>query len=81
MVQRVTNPASIHEDVGSIPGTTQWVKDLALLWLWYRLAAAALIGPLSWELPYVAGAALKRKTNYSITHIYNFIFFIFLNQK
>ena len=30
--QRLTNPARIHEDVGSIPPLTQRVKDLALLW-------------------------------------------------
>ena len=29
------------------------------MWLWCRLAATALIGPLAWELPYAAGAALK----------------------
>ena len=35
-------------------------SDLAWLWLWRRLAATALIGPLAWEPPYAAGAALKR---------------------
>ena len=36
-------------------------SDLALLWLWYRLAAIALIGPLAWEPPCAMGAALKRQ--------------------
>ena len=65
------------EDVGLIPGLTSWVRDLlvavscgvghrrgsdaALLWLWSGLAAVALIRPLARELPYAAGAALKRK--------------------
>ena len=31
------------------------------LWLWRRPAAAALIQTLAWELPYAAGAALKRQ--------------------
>ena len=34
--------------------------DPALLWLWYKLGATALFLPLAWELPYVAGVALKR---------------------
>ena len=36
-------------------------SDLALLWLWHRLPAAALIGPLAWEPPYTSGAVLKRQ--------------------
>ena len=77
MAQWVTNAISIHEKMSSILGLTQRVKglallkaysigcrcslDLLLLWLWHRLEAAALIGPLAWELPYIVGAALKRK--------------------
>ena len=32
----------------------------ALLWLWRRPAAAALIRPLAWEPPYAAEAALEK---------------------
>ena len=30
VAQQLTNPTSIHEDMGSIPGLTLWVKDLVL---------------------------------------------------
>ena len=67
----------MHEDVHSIPGLSQWVRDLVLLravvyvaevpwiptllWLWCRLPAAALIQPLVQEPPYSVSVALKSK--------------------
>ena len=56
-----TNPTRNHEVVGSTPGLAQWVKDLALLWLWCRSAAVAPTGPLAWEPPYAVGVSLRSK--------------------
>ena len=36
-------------------------SDLAWLWLWRRLAAAALIGPQAWEPPHAKHVALKKE--------------------
>ena len=35
-------------------------SDPALLWLWRRPGATALIGPPAWEPPYAAGVALEK---------------------
>ena len=37
--------------------------DPMLLWLWHRLVATALFGPLAWEPPYALGVALKKNNN------------------
>ena len=55
------DPTRNHEVLGLIPGLPQWVKDLALLWLWCRPAAVAPIRPLAWEPPYAMGAALEKE--------------------
>ena len=68
-----TNPTSIQEYVGLIPGLAQWVRDPiamscgaglrggldpTLLRLWHRTAAVAPIRPLAWNPPYITGVAL-----------------------
>ena len=58
---RLRTQHSVCEDGGLIPGLAKWVKDPALLWLWCTPAAVAPISPLAWELPYVAGVAIKKK--------------------
>ena len=73
-----------HEVASLIPGLDRWVQylvalscgvgrrrgsDLALLWLWHRLAATATIGPVAWEPPYGAGVALERQKKKKLLQI------------
>ena len=37
-----------------------WDPELLWLWLCHRATAVAPIGPLAWEHPYAAGAALEK---------------------
>ena len=75
MTQRLTNPTSIHEDVGSIPGLIQWIRHCCRE-LWCRSqtqlgsgvavsvdrsVATAPVGPPAWKCTYAAGVALKDK--------------------
>ena len=41
-------------------------SDLVLLWLWPRPAAAAVIQPLAWELPYATGGPVKERKKYKL---------------
>ena len=52
--------------------------DLALLWLWYRLAATAPTGPLAWEHPNASGAAPKANNNNNSSNNNNSWTFSFL---
>jgi len=41
-------------------------SDPALLWLWHKPEATALIRPLAWEPPYAMGVALEKHTKKKI---------------
>ena len=72
MVQWLTNLTRNHKVLGSVPGLTQWVKDLALLWLWHRPAATAPIKSLAWEPPYATGAALEKTLDFTLKEMGSF---------
>ena len=55
--------------------------DPTLLWLWCRLMATALIGPLAWEHPYDVGAALKRQNNNKKKTKKNEVNFVFIKMQ
>ena len=57
VAQRVTNPTSICEDAGSIPGLAQRVKASGVA----VAVAAAPLRPLVWDLTYATGVVLKSK--------------------
>ena len=48
----------------------QMGSDPALLWLWYRPVAMALIRPLAWEPPYATGAAQEMAKRHTQKKLY-----------
>ena len=69
----VTDPTSMYEDLGSIPGLAQWL----------RIQREALIQPLAWELSYAAGAALKSHNNNNKNEVkscmFSYLLYIYRN--
>ena len=63
----------------------RYSSNSTLLWPWCRPAAATMIRPLAWELPYALGVTLKRQNQTNKKHMVtcfdlssNLIFFLLL---
>ena len=61
MVQGVKNLTAVTQVMGSIPSLVQWVKGSGIGAAVSWVTAAAQIQSLAWEIPYAAGAAIKKK--------------------
>ena len=61
MVQGVKNLTAVTQVMGSIPSLLQWVKGSGIAAAVAWVTAAAQIQSLAWEIPYAAGAAIKKK--------------------
>ena len=66
VVQWVRTWHNLHENVGSILGLTQWIKDLVLLQATAKVTDVAWIQHccgcgLGWELPYATSVPKKKK--------------------
>ena len=61
MVQGVKNLTAVTQVMGSIPSLLQWVKGSGIGAAVSWVTAAAQIQSLAWEIPYAAGAAIKKK--------------------
>ena len=59
-LSRLRTQGCLQKDAGSLPGPAQWVKGPVWLAV-VQASATAPIQPLAWELPYAAGAVLKRQ--------------------
>ena len=56
-----TNSTSILDEAVQSLASLSELGIWLWLWLWCRLAAAAPIQPLAWELPYAMDVTLKRQ--------------------